>query len=299
MQARALFFVFFEKKTHQTLDNGIKMYYLCTRFQKTNYDLRRRNKTMVLERIPHECLQSGLGTQRVLADALTLTSRCSRRTSRTLERDAEIITADERASRDGSNTQMEIAVMNYAKERGIWFDNIVSAMNERYGAHMRIGEGQESIVWADCQRGLAIKAKNTVMYETLEEFLEGIILNNWLFEDCRQTVIGFGFDPQGMFRILLETPYIEKTDFRPMTETEKNDYLALFGFTPVSHHLYSNRWFEVRDTHSQNIVIASDESVAVIDAVIKWPHGEHYRLRTPDDILLDSQNEAFLDELFA
>lgn len=254
---------------------------------------------MVSERIPLECLQSGLRAQPILADALTITSQCSRRTSRKLERDAQVVTVDERSSRDGSNTQMELAVMRYAQEHGIWFDNIVSAMNERYGTQMCIGEGQESIVWADCQRGLAIKAKNTVMYETLEEFLEGIILNNWLFEDCRQTVVGFGFDPQGLFRVLLETPYIEKTDFRPMTENEKNDYLALFGFVPVSHHLYSNGWFEIRDTHSQNIVIASDGSVAVIDAVIKWPHGEHYRLRSPEDALLDDQNEAFLDSLFA
>lgn len=254
---------------------------------------------MVSERIPFECLQSGLGAQRILEEALAITTRCSRRASRTMERDAEIVTADERASRDGSNTQMELAIMQYAKERGIWFDNVVSAMNERYGAEMCIGEGQESIVWADCKRGLAIKAKNTVMYETLEEFLEGVILNNWLFEDCRQTIIGFGFDTQGLFRIPLETPYIEKTDFRPMTEGEKDTYLSKFGFKPISHHLYSNGLYEIRDTHSQNIVIASNGSVVVIDAVIKWPHGEHYRLRTPEEILLDEKNEAFWDELFA
>ncbi len=253
---------------------------------------------MVFERITYECLQSGLGEERILADALAITARCSRRASRTLERDAEIITPDERVSRDGSNMQMELAIRQYAIEHGIWFDNAVTAMDERYGREMRIGEGQESIVWADCERGLAIKAKNTTMYETLEEFFEGMVLNNWLFEDCRQTIIGFGYDAHGMFRTLFETPYIEKSDFRPITEKEKNDYLALFGFTQVSQHSYTNGHYELRDTHNQNVVIASDGTVAVIDAVIKWAPGEHYRLRTNTDIILDEKNEEFLDKLF-
>ena len=97
---------------------------------------------MVSERIPYECLQSGIGTQRILAEALAITTRCSRRASRTLERNAEIVTADERVSRDGSNTAMELAIMQYAQANGIWYDNIVAAMDARYGYEMRIGEGQ-------------------------------------------------------------------------------------------------------------------------------------------------------------
>lgn len=90
----------------------------------------------------------------------------------------------------------------------------------------------------------------------------------------------------------------EKSDFRPITEKEKNDYLALFGFTQVSQHSYTNGHYELRDTHNQNVVIASDGTVAVIDAVIKWAPGEHYRLRTKTDIILDEKNEEFLDKLF-
>ena len=82
-----------------------------------------------------------------------------------------------------------------------------------------------------------------------------------------------------------------------MTEKEKDDYLALFGFAPVSRHSYSNGLYEIRDTHNQNIVIASDGSVAAIDAVIKWAHGEHYRLRTPEETATDDKNEKFLDKL--
>ncbi|MBR3646825.1 MAG: hypothetical protein IKN59_00350 [Paludibacteraceae bacterium] len=263
-----------------------------------NDDLRRTNKTMVSQRIPHEYLQSGIGAQRILADALAITTRCSRRASQTLERDAQVVTSDERASRDGSNTLMELAIMQYAKANGFWYDNPVAAMNARYGTDMCVGEGQESIVWADVERGVVVKAKNTTMYETLEEFFESVVLNNWLFEDCRQTIFGFGYDAQGMFRTLLETPYIEKTDFRPMTPMEKNDYLALFGFSPLSRRSYSNDWYEVKDTHNQNMVIASDGTVAVIDAVIKWPLGEHYRERTSQEMAIDEQNEAFLDGMF-
>lgn len=253
---------------------------------------------MVSERIPYECMQSGLGTQQILTEALAITSRFSRRASRTLERDAEVVTADERVSRDGSNIQMELAIREYAQANHIWFDNVVDAMDARFGKDLRIGEGQESIVWADIYRGLVIKAKNTSMYETLEEFFEGMVLNNWLFEDCRQTIIGFGFDSQGMFRTLFETPYIEKTDFRPMTQIEKDEYLSLFGFMPKTKHSYTNGVYEILDTHNQNMVIASDGTIAVIDAIIKWAHGEHYLPRTAAEIEIDDKNEDFMDELF-
>lgn len=52
-------------------------------------DLRQRNRPLVFERIPLKCLQSGLGEQRTLAEALAIAALQSRRTSRSVERDEQ------------------------------------------------------------------------------------------------------------------------------------------------------------------------------------------------------------------
>ena len=265
-------------------------------------DIRQGNRPLVFERIPLKCLQSGLGEQRTLAEALTITALKSRRASRSLERDGKVVTSEERISRDGSNTQMELDLMAYAKEKGLWFDDPIAAMDKRYGRENRIGQGQESTVWADEQKAKAIKVKNTGLYETLEEFLEGVVLNNWLFEDSRQTIIGFGYDQEGLFRVVYETPYVEKTEFQEMTDEQKDEHLAKFGFVPKkdgSHHTYTNGVFEVRDMHNQNIVSDSYGNVRVIDPVIKWEAGEHYRERTTEEAEQDERNEQMLDDMFA
>ncbi|MBR1525073.1 MAG: hypothetical protein IJ640_00235 [Prevotella sp.] len=293
------------KKMQEGLDNGganvLSLQEISDLTDSLEDDIRQGNKPLVFERIPLECLQSGLGEQRTLAEALTIAALRSRRASRSLERDGEVVTSEERQSRDGSNTQMELDLMEYAKEKGLWYDDPIAAMDEQYGRDNRVGEGQESIVWADEESGRVVKVKSTGTYETLEEFLEGMVLNNWLFEDSRQTIVGFGYDNDGLFRVIYETPYVRMEDYTEMTDEQKDEHMRKFGFEVKddgSHHTYTNGIYEVRDLHNQNIVIDSNGNVRVIDPVVKWPAGEHYREMTEDEERQDRMNEERLDEMF-
>ena len=292
------------KKIAERLDKGganvLSLQTISNLTDALENDLRQGNRPILFERIPYGCLQKGLEKQRNLAEALTLAAFRSRRASRKVERDGKVVTSEEIVSRDGSNTQMELDLRTYAIEKGIWYDDAIAAMDERLGKENRIGRGQESQVWADKERGVVVKAKSTQLYETLEEFFEGMVLNNWLFEDSKQHIIGYGYDQNGMFRVIYETPYVEKTEFREMTDEEKDAHMARFGFTPTSdsHHIYSNGIFEVRDMHNQNIVVDANGTVRVTDPIVKWEAGEHYRMPTPEEEAQDARNEEFLDDLF-
>lgn len=295
----------FDKKfgeIRQTLDKGgdnvLSLQQISELTEILQDDIRQGNKPLVFERIPLEALQSGIGEQRTLAEALTIAALQSRRTSRSLERDGQEVTSEERASRDGSNTQMELDLMAYAKEKGIWYNDPIAQLTEQYGNS--IGEGQESMVWADETTGNVVKAKSTSMYETAEEFLEGIVLNNWLFEDSKQTVTGFGYDKNGLFRIIYETPYIELEKAAELDRHEVADYMADFGFERLGNSWteYTNGQFEVLDLHGKNIVKDSDGTIRCVDPIVKWVKGEHYTERTPEQEERDMKNEEALDALF-
>ena len=261
-------------------------------------DLRQGHRPLVFERIPLEVLQSGIKEQRTLAEALTIATIRSRRTSRALERDGKEVTGEERASRDASNTQMELDLMNYAKEKGLWLDNPIAFLNERYGE--QIGEGQESRVWADNENGTVVKAKATSMYETAEEFFEGMLLNNWLFEGDKQQIVGFGYDGDGMFRVIYSAPYVQLEDAAELSREEVEEFMTAHGFKSIneSGDEYTNGAFEVLDLHGQNIVKDSEGVVRCVDPIIKWSKGEHYRMPTEREEIQDAENEERLDRMF-
>ena len=294
------------KKMQETLDKGgvnvLSLQQISELTDELEDDLGQGNRPLVFERIPHEAMQSGIGQQRTLAESLAITALRSRRASRAIERDGQEVTSDERISRDGSNTQMELDLMEYAKEKGLWFDNPIDQLNERYGRDNVIGEGQESVVWTDEENGKVIKAKKTAMYESLEEFLEGVVLNNWLFADNQQTIIGYGYDADGNFRVIYETPYVKTEETTPLTQQEKDEYMKQFGFEPEAnseeHTNYTNGLYEVRDLHNQNIIRDGNGVVRAIDPVVKWPAGEHYRMPTEAEAQRDEWNESRLDAMF-
>lgn len=284
------------KKMQETLDKGgknvLSLQEISELTDTLEDDLRQGNKPLVFERIPFEALQKMSANERTLAEVLTIVAQKSRRTSRAVERNSEEVTPEERQSRDGSNRQMEFDIRQYAKEKGIWLNDPIAELTEMYGAP--IGEGQESVVWADGKRGVVIKAKASELYETIEELLEGIVLNNLLLPQNNQHVIAFGYDKDGMFRVIYETPYVELGD-DIVSQEKKDSHMESLGFYKIGDNIYSNGVYEVRDLHDQNIVNDSEGNVQITDAVIKWEAGEHYREAMPDELERDEKNEEKLD----
>jgi hypothetical protein len=182
----------------------------------------------------------------------------------------------------------------YAREKGMLMDNVLTVLKEKYG--YPIGEGQESFVYLDEEKGVVVKAKNSQNYETTEELLEGMVLNNFLLEDNKQHIIGFGYDTDGLFRIVYETPYVELGD-NVITQEQKDEKLRELGFEPVEgeNDVYSNGVFLAKDLHNENIVVTKDGNIRITDAKFAWEAGEHYRESTQEELERDEENEAKLD----
>lgn len=275
-------------------------------------DIRQGNRPLVFERIPHEALQSGLAEQRTLAETLTIVAGRSRRQSRALARDGREVTSNEIASRDGSNTAMMLDLIAYAKEKGIWIEDVVEALDAKYGRDNRLTPGAESEVWQDLERGVVIKAKVSSYYETMEEFLEGMVLNNWLFNGNKQRIIGFGIDRRSGkdgIRVVYETPYVNSQSSTPLTQEEKDAFMADFGFAKMksesiqSEHKgesssYTNGYFIVGDLHNMNIVRDDAGEIRCTDPIIRWIKGEHYTEQTEKEEQQDEWNESRLDAIF-
>lgn len=275
-------------------------------------DIRQGNRPLVFERIPHEALQSGLAEQRTLAETLTIVARRSRRQSRALARDGREVTSNEIASRDGSNTAMMLDLIAYAKEKGIWIEDVVEALDAKYGRDNRLTPGAESEVWQDLEHGVVIKAKVSNYYETMEEFLEGMILNNWLFNGNKQRIIGFGIDRRSGkdgIRVVYETPYVNSQSTTPLTQEEKDAFMADYGFTKIKSESvnserkgesssYTNGYFIVGDLHNMNIVRDDAGEIRCTDPIIRWIKGEHYTEQTEKEEQQDEWNETRLDEIF-
>ena len=275
-------------------------------------DIRQGNRPLVFERIPHEALQSGLAEQRTLAETLTIVARRSRRQSRALARDGREVTSNEIASRDGSNTAMMLDLIAYAKEKGIWIEDVVEALDAKYGRDNRLTPGAESEVWQDLEHGVVIKAKVSNYYETMEEFLEGMILNNWLFNGNKQRIIGFGIDRRSGkdgIRVVYETPYVNSQSTTPLTQEEKDAFMADYGFTKIKSESvnserkgesssYTNGYFIVGDLHNMNIVRDDTGEIRCTDPIIRWIKGEHYTEQTEIEEQQDEWNETRLDEIF-
>lgn len=304
------------KKINETLDKGgrdvLSLQEISELTDALQDDIRQRIKPMVFERVPFEALQGLLGEQRTLAETLAIVARRSRRQSRAVERNGREITSEEILSRDGSNTEMLLALMQYAKEKGIWIDNVVQTLDKRYGKDNRLRGGAESEVWADKENGVVIKAKVSDYYETVEEFLEGMLLNNWLFGGNEQHIIGIGIDRRAGrdgIRIVYETPYVETKNSTPLSQEEKDSFMADFGFKKVDGEVihsekkgessrYTNGVFDVGDLHNLNIVRDENGIIRCTDPIIRWVRGEHYRERTADEVKKDAANEELLDNEF-
>lgn len=286
------------KKMQETLDKGgknvLSLQEISELTDTLEDDLRQGNKPLLFERLPLRVLQEGLKGERTLAEALTIAALKSRRASRAVVRDAQEVTADERETRQRSSVQMDMDLHEYAREKGMLMDNVLTVLKEKYG--YPIGEGQESFVYLDEEKGVVVKAKHSQNYETTEELLEGMVLNNFLLEDNKQHIIGFGYDTDGLFRIVYETPYVELGD-NVITQEQKDEKLRELGFEPVEGEkdVYSNGVFLAKDLHNENIVVTPDGNIRITDAKFAWEAGEHYRESTPEELERDEENEEKLD----
>ena len=186
-------------------------------------------------------------------------------------------------------------ITEYAKENGIWRDDIEKDFDSIYGTKdtQKNTEGGESIVWFDKNRGVVVKAIGLDYYGSPTLALERVELHNKYFPHAPLNVVGFGEvkDTYGAdgdiaqygrpFNIIAEQPLIDTTT--ELTKDEIRDRLESMGFKVVGDNGDAGWDMEtpdglaiVSDLHERNVFGTRDGSVAVIDCDI--------RKRTKEDL---------------
>lgn len=160
-------------------------------------------------------------------------------------------------------------IETWARKAGVWIDDVDNTLSASLGSH--IAEGGEAKVYDGGTR--LVKTIGLDYYLMPVHALDRITLHNTYFPETALSVIGFGKDNKGEFKIIVEQPYIEG---EKVTEEEIPDYLKKMGFTLRNprNWTYSTPEVYLSDMHDENLLKSSSGTIFVIDCDI--------RLNTPD-----------------
>lgn len=164
--------------------------------------------------------------------------------------------------------QAEI-IERHARSVGVWIENINEWVCGRLGGMM--SEGGEAMVF---DNGMSVVKTIGLNYYILPNLaLDRISLHNAYFQETAMTVIGFGRDGQGEFKILVEQPFIRGTRM-DYDEIEKFTERIGFELKDRRSWTYINEMLYLSDLHDENVLKSEQGNIFVIDCDI--------RLNTPD-----------------
>jgi|GEM_PF-309907 len=159
------------------------------------------------------------------------------------------------------------AAFDYAKENGLWIDDLYSL-----GIPL-LGGGNENTLAYDAKNNTIYKSNNLFNSQNSVSFLlNAIRYHNQLFQNTKYELIGFtGFD-NGANR----APYIEVIlcqDYIPnaeqATRQEIAGYMQSLKFNQINLHTFSNDWYIVSDLHPRNVLKNKSGDIFVVDNIIK------------------------------
>jgi hypothetical protein len=98
--------------------------------------------------------------------------------------------------------------------------------------------------------------------------LDRIALHNAYFPETRLTVLGFGRNIDGEFKILVEQPYIRGFHF---SDAEIAEYMERMGFELKTPHnwTYATPEIYLSDMHDENVIRSEDGPICVVDCDIR------------------------------
>ena len=157
-----------------------------------------------------------------------------------------------------------LRIEEWAKAVGVWIDDIDESFTNAFGE--RIAEGGEAIVY---DHGATL-----VKTIGLDYFVEPILaldrisLHNAYFPETALTVLGFGRDAEGNFKIVVEQPFIKGNR---MSDEEIAEYMRNMGFELRNprNWTYATPEIYLSDMHDENVIRSDSGNVFVIDCDIR------------------------------
>ena len=166
--------------------------------------------------------------------------------------------------------QQESVIERWAKAVGVWTDGVDEQLPKTLGE--QIAEGGEAKVY---DHGSTLIKSIGLDYFIQPIFaLDRIALHNTYFPETRLTVLGFGRNKNGEFKIIVEQPFI---DGQPVCDEEIADYMHQMGFELKNprNWTYATPDIYLSDMHDENVIRSNkSNTIFVVDCDI--------RINTPD-----------------
>ena len=128
-----------------------------------------------------------------------------------------------RVDQEGNGeAQQEKILIDWAKAKGLFvndwtdsqgnpYDSLDDALSDEYVRRSE-SDGEESQIYYQTDNNgnilNVVKAKSLLRYDTLQEFLDSLVLHNSVFPGAPYTILGFGYDSDNNLRVVLQQPYV-------------------------------------------------------------------------------------------
>ena len=160
--------------------------------------------------------------------------------------------------------KQENCIEQWAKAVNCWTDSIDDFLQHTLGEE--IAEGGEAIVF---DHGTTlIKSIGLDYFIQPILALDRIALHNAYFPETQLTVLGFGRNRDGEFKILVEQPYIRGSH---LSDAEIAEYMERMGFElkNLRNWTYATPEIYLSDMHDENVIRSEDGPICVVDCDIR------------------------------
>ena len=162
-------------------------------------------------------------------------------------------------------TKQEVVIEQWARAVGLWTECVEESLPNSLGE--QIAEGGEAVVY---DHGSTLIKSIGLDYFIQPIFaLDRIALHNTYFPETRLSVLGFGRDKQGEFKIIAEQPFI---DGNPVSNLEIEDYMRKMGFELKNprNWTYATPDIYLSDMHDENVIRSNkSDTIFVVDCDIR------------------------------
>ena len=160
--------------------------------------------------------------------------------------------------------KQEAAIEKWAKAVGLWTDDVDRCLPQTLGE--QIAEGGEAKVY---DHGSTLIKSIGLDYFIQPIFaLDRIALHNTYFPETQLTIVGFGRDQKGEFKIIAEQPFI---DGQPVSDSEIAEFMRQMGFELKNprNWTYATPDIYLSDMHDENVIRSVAGSIFVVDCDIR------------------------------
>lgn len=152
----------------------------------------------------------------------------------------------------------------WARVSKCWVDNTDESIPNLLGTE--IAQGGEAQVYDNGTSLIKVIGLDYFLQPVLA--LDRISLHNAYFPQTKMTVIGFGRDNDGLFKIIVEQPFIQGF---PMSDENIEQYAKALGYDLIdsASWTYSTPDVYLSDLHDENVIRSARGNVFVIDCDIR------------------------------